>query len=369
MTNSRVVAHVTTAHPAQDNRIFKKECAALAEAGFDVHLIAVAPHDHRLGGVSIHALPRRAGRLTRMVRGPLDAWAALRRLQPGLVHVHDPELIPLAIAWRLLHRRPAVYDAHEDLPKQVLGKAYLPRFLRQVLGLLAVALETAADRWLDGVVAATPGIAAKYRCGAVLVQNFPWLAAFSEPGELRESTRGIVYIGAINEGRGLSTMLQLARELPAGSTLSLAGPASSADTQLIAQQDAGACRYHGVVAVEEIPELLDSARVGLALLQPLPNYLNSQATKIYEYMAAGRPFIASNFESWVAQLGPHHCGVFVDPGDLHAVRSAVEGLLADTAAARSMGLRGRRAFEDHFVFDREAPRLVQLTRRLTDAHA
>ena len=368
MTSGTPVAHVTTAHPAQDNRIFRKECAALAEAGFDVHLIAVAPRDHRLGGVSIHALPHRGGRLTRMVRGPWDAWAALRRLDPGLIHVHDPELIPLAIVWRLLHRRPAVYDAHEDLPKQVLGKAYLPRFLRQVLSLLAAVLESAADRWLDGVVAATPDIAARYRRGAVLVQNFPWLAAFSEPRELLESTRGVAYIGAINEGRGLSTMLQVARGLPAGSTLALAGPASRADVQLITEQNADDCRYHGVIAVEEIPELLASARVGLALLHPLPNYLNSQATKIYEYMAAGRPFIASNFESWMAQLGPHRCGVFVDPRDLPAVQSAVAGLLTDTAAARSMGRRGRRAFEDHFVFDREAPRLVQLTRRLTDAH-
>ncbi|MDQ1536875.1 MAG: hypothetical protein QOE58_1268, partial [Actinomycetota bacterium] len=32
------VAHVTTAHPSNDNRIMRKECASLAEAGIEVEL-------------------------------------------------------------------------------------------------------------------------------------------------------------------------------------------------------------------------------------------------------------------------------------------------------------------------------------------
>lgn len=368
MTSSIRVAHVTTAHSSQDNRIFQKECRALAAAGFQVHLVAVASQDQEVAGVQIKALPTRRGRLARMVLGPLDAWRALREVRPALIHVHDPELIPLAVLWRLVHRCPAVFDAHEDLPKQVLGKAYLPPVIRRPLAVAAALLEGIADRWLDAVVVATPSISANFRRRpAVLVQNFPWLAAFRAPADLTETTRDVVYIGAINEGRGLSTMLDLAAHLPGGSRLRLAGPAAPADSLVLGRQDGIHCRYLGVVEVQQIPDLLASARLGLALLQPLPNYLDSQATKIYEYMAAGRPFLASNFASWMAQLGPYDCGVFVDAADTDAVRLAVQRLLADTDAARLMGRRGRSAFEQHFVFDREAPKLVELTRRLSNA--
>lgn len=37
------VVHMSSAHPATDNRIRYRECATLAEAGYDVTLLAVEP--------------------------------------------------------------------------------------------------------------------------------------------------------------------------------------------------------------------------------------------------------------------------------------------------------------------------------------
>lgn len=87
-------------------------------------------------------------------------------------------------------------------------------------------------------------------------------------------------------------------------------------------------------------------------------------------MAAARPFIASDFPSWVEQLEMFDCGVFVDPLDPQQISGAIEGLLHDDQRAREMDLRGRRALEEHFTFERGGERLVEMTRLLlaADSH-
>ncbi len=369
MTSSNRVAHVTTAHPYTDNRILRKECAALAAAGLDVWLIAVAPADEERHGVHISALPRRLGRLRRMLLGPVDAWRALGHVKPALVHVHDPELVPLAILWRLVHRRPAVFDAHEDLPKQVAGKAYIPKFVRPVAAKLAAGLEGAADRLLDGVVAATPSIARNFtKTPVTLVQNFPWLSDFPSPAPWPPSDGPqLCYIGGISEERGGMEMLEAVQRSPRTAELVMAGPTTAGMGEAIAADVSGRVHYEGLLPAERVPELISSCQLGLVLFHPLPNHLECQPTKLFEYMAAGRPFVASNFTAWVNLLAAFDCCYFIDPLDVTALTSAIEHVDTSPSEAEAMGLRGRVALVEHFTFEKESRRLVYMTESLLAA--
>lgn len=367
MTDLRArVAHVTTAHPPTDNRIIRKECTSLVEAGFDVHLIAVAERDHTAAGVRIKALPPRGSRLRRMLLGPIAAWCALKHLRPDLVHVHDPELIPLAVLWRRCYGTSAVYDAHEDLPKQVMGKPYLPRGIRPIVASLAKLLETTADRFLDGIVAATPSIARNYRRAPVtLVQNFPWLRDFPPAREPDDPpSRTAVYVGGIAESRGAMEMVEAVRSSSLNAKLVLAGPVASSGLLRRIKDASDVATYLGRLPAEEIPAVIADAAVGLIVFHPLPNNVESQPTKLFEYMAAGRPFIASDFPAWRHLLEAFRCGVFVEPKDINGLRSAIDSLLADPHLSRRMGERGREAFLEHFCFERQAEHLVRMTHRL-----
>ena len=356
------VVHVTTAHSPLDNRIFRKECTALSDAGFDVSLVAVAPRDHEVDGVQIVALRAFTSRWRRMLLGPRNVWQALQRLQPDVVHVHDPELIPVAVLWRWRHRAAVVYDAHEELQLQVLGKPYLPRAVRPLIALAARLLEATADRHLDGIVAATPAIAGNYRHAAVvLVQNYPWLRDYPTVQPVDASSSDVAYVGVIAEARGALEMIRAVQSSQRQARLVLAGPVASATLLKQIEEASETTRYLGQLSPAAIPAVLADTRLGLCVLHPLPNYLEAQATKLFEYMAAGRPFIASDFPFWRSLLEPHGCGLFVDPLNVEALTLAIDTLLGDEDLTLRMGERGRAAVIEHFCFEVEAKKLVTMT--------
>ncbi|WP_241134651.1 glycosyltransferase [Achromobacter xylosoxidans] len=128
------VAHISSAHQRNDIRIFVKECSSLARAGYDVRLyVGDGKGEAMADGVNIHDVGASApGRFRRMIIKPWKIWLALRRNKEKVVHFHDPELIPITL---LLHWAgiSVVYDAHEDVPRQILSKPWLPNGTRRAI--------------------------------------------------------------------------------------------------------------------------------------------------------------------------------------------------------------------------------------------
>ncbi|MFC7491470.1 MULTISPECIES: glycosyltransferase family 4 protein [unclassified Knoellia] len=360
------VVHITTVHRSTDNRIFRKECRALHEAGIDVHLVASHDGADVVDGIPIHRLPRRSSRLARMAGGPIATWGHLRRLRPALVHAHDPELIPLLLAWKLRHpSTTVVFDAHESLPSQVMGKPYIPVRARRGVAAATRALERLAGMGVDRVVVATPSIRTEFPSAkTVLVQNYPWLSDFPEatPAPRR---RRLVYVGGSSHERGLQQMLDLVLALDGTAVLVLAGPVTAAGQGLLDEHPAttrGLVENHGMRPAEDVPGLIAGGDVGIVLFHPLPNHYECQPTKMFEYMAAGRPFIASHFPAWQEMYGEDDCALFVDPLDDAAILEAARTLLDDPNRCERLGKNGRAALERRFTFDGESDRLVGMVR-------
>lgn len=356
------IAHLTTVHKPRDNRIFNKECTALAASGFDITLIARGAGSEDVNGVHQHELPETRGRLQRLVGGGWNAWRALNSVRPKSVHVHDPELIPLALVWCRLNKAGFIYDSHEDLIGQIDGKDYLSGPARVLARLYARALMAIVDRFADAVVAATPVIARRFRRQqAHVVRNYPWLKDFPRVEQRDEVPGRVVYIGGITETRQVDSMLGTIAAVPESSMV-LAGPTDAFAEKVIADITAeGRIDYIGPVPPTRIPEILASGAVGFVFLQPLPNYRESLPTKLFEYMAAGIPFVASDFPYFQELLEEYQAGLFVDTTSVDAPAEALRTLLADDQLRAEMGERGRRAIEEVFNFEADVPQLVEAT--------
>lgn len=367
-----IIAHATTVHPRGDTRIAVKEAATLNRVAGRVTLYVQDGEGDGTGPGGVRVVdtgPRPASRLARMTCGAWRMARAVTASHPDVVQFHDPELIPMGFWWKL-HGIRVIYDAHEDLPRQVMTKPWLPAPLRRPIASLVAAAERLAGRAFDGVAAATPTIAARFPAArTALVQNFPDLdeLTFTSPVPHRERPPHVLYLGGVSAIRGIETMVgAMARVRMPGARLKLAGTFQPPELEAHMQALDGWQRidHQGWADRTEVRRLLSEARLGLVILQPVPSYLDAQPVKMFEYMAAGLPVIASDFPQWRSLVEDIGCAVFVDPLNADALAEAIDRLLSEPELAEEMGARGREAVRVRFNWAQEGEALTGLYRRI-----
>lgn len=365
------VCHLTSAHPWDDTRIFHKQAKSLAAAGYDVHLVAANTDSKTCDGVHVHGVPGpRGGRLARMLGTTWRVFRTGRRLRADIYHFHDPELLPWVWFLRLCGAC-VVYDVHEDLPRDIMTKAWIPSRLRRLAAGFFEVVENVAARRMSAVVAATPHIRDRFaRIGArsIAVCNFPRLEELVPAAPDVLPRRQVCYVGGLAPVRGLRELV-LAIDAVAGVELALCGDFSDPafEAELRALPGWSKVRYHGYVGRAEIGRVLAESSAGLVVLKPVASYMDALPVKMFEYMASGIPVIASDFPLWRGIVEANQCGVCVTPEAPEAIARAISGLLDNRGMATQYGANGRRAVEQHFNWAVEASRLVALYRELAPA--
>jgi glycosyltransferase involved in cell wall biosynthesis len=357
------VIHLTSAHPRDDIRIFWKECRSLAAAGYDVHLVVADGLGYvESGGVAIHDAGRLPGRLNRMFRTTRKVLASAAALDGDIYHLHDPELLLVALKLKRLGNR-VIFDAHEDVPKQLLGKPYLNRWLLRGLSWMFAKFERIVCSRLDGIVAATPGIRDKFKeinPNTLDINNFPILGELDSGQSWVCKTSEVCYVGSIATIRGVREIVRALECLGGSVHLSLVGsfaePAVEAEVREYAGW--GYVKPLGVRDRQGVRDVLGRSVAGLVTLHPVINYLDALPIKMFEYMSAGIPVIASNFPLWREIVEGNSCGICVDPLDPQAIARAIDHLITHPQEAESMGRNGQRAVFDKYNWANEEAKLL-----------
>lgn len=363
----QTIAHLSTAHPRRDVRIFHKECESLAAAGYDVHLlVADGRGEEEVAGVKVHDIGSVRGRFRRILLQPWRMWRTARRLNARLYHFHDPELIPVALLLRWGGAE-VVYDSHEDVPRAVLSKYWITPWLRAIVASSFEMLENFAARRFSAVAAATPHIARRFaaiNARSIDINNFPMQRELEAACEQVGDERTVCYVGGIGKIRGAVEMIRALEHVDA--RLILAGPFENADTeaQLRALPGWEKVDYRGVVSRAEVREIMARSRAGVLFFHPEPNHVDAQPNKMFEYMSAELPVIASDFPLWRSLLIDTGAGVCANPMEPLAIARAIEQLLGDREGARAMGRRGREAVMTRFQWGFEERKLCDLYRNL-----
>jgi len=369
MTSKRVCI-LTSVHPPFDTRIFHKQAKTLVKAGYNVTLIAQHDKDEVVDGVRIVALPRPKNRFWRM----LGTWRVLRlalRQKADIYHFHDPELLPAGVFLKLFTEGKVIYDVHENVKWDIVTKSWLPKAVRRPLSLMYRVTEKLSLPFINQIIIAEDSYIKNYEKhnNILALRNYPMLSYVGEPLEVENARLTLVYVGGIVEVRGVLELVESIRLLkPKYETvlLTLVGPIYPISLEekihkLLEQFNLQHnVRLVGKVRHEEIYNMLPRCHIGIAILHPEPNYIESLPTKLFEYMAAVLPVIASNFPLWKGIVEGNNCGLTVDPLNPREIARAVEYLIEHPGEARKMGKNGRKVVLEKYNWENERKKLLAL---------
>ena len=123
--------------------------------------------------------------------------------------------------------------------------------------------------------------------------------------------------------------------------------------------------YVGRLTRVGVVDVLRQAKVGIVIDHPITNYVDAYSTKMFEYMACGIPFVASDFPMWVGIVDEAECGTTVDPYDTEGRRRGDQRLPGRSGTGRRHRReRGRQAILNDVQLEhrvRQAPAALQRT--------
>lgn len=381
---------LTSIHQPFDGRIFHRECKTLAQAGYQVTLIAPADFERQeRDGITVLGVPRPASRYQR----PLIWWRLyrlIRRLRPDVIHFHDPELLMLVPLFRMTLGRNVkiVYDVHEYFVDSLAEKYWIPSRLRAFAMSAAGWLERLLVRGVDGIICAVEGQKPLYdgfRGPMAVVRNLPFAALFedAEPHPaLDVEGFKLIYVGLILPIRGIDVLLAAMRVLRQRGHrdvhLFLVGPATSPayiqEIQTFVQNHQLTDQIHwlGYVPHDQLKHYLANAHLGLVPGLRTRQFRNPGiSTKLLEYMLCALPIVSVNHPHHLVHLEESNCGLTVSPEDASAHAEAILWMREHPDEARAMGQRSQAMVLDRYTWEREQSQLLTFYQALsqTDGHS
>lgn len=365
-----------------DTRV-EKEARTLRDAGYRVTVVCHAaqglPMTDDQDGIAVVRVQRPSGRVPglRFLQFARVLRSTLEDAAPDILHAHDSDALgPIATTARRLDV-PFVYDAHElwlgrpprdrGLPYRVAYRAWYAALERNLLpkATAHITVSPPIARHLER----------HYRIDRVeVVPNYPEDKRPVVERDIRQLTDAlpaaapiILHLGAFLPDRGLEQVVEALRDVPMAHLVLLGAGPRGVELERYAATHGVETRVHPLPAVpsDDVISYAASATVGIAPIRPTTlNNAYSLPNKLFQYMAAELPVVASNLPQLREVIEGSGAGVTIDTGSAASIAAALRDLLGDRDRLAAMGRNARKAVDERYNWATSAATLREVYERV-----
>lgn len=310
-------------------------------------------------GLNVIRLPVLRGALSWHV--PFHLSFLLRAAEdPGVIFARYLKLAYFLLRNRWAHRCPVVFEAHEIFHKTTSRPGKAPALKK---------MEAYVYREADSVIAITASLAEEIsglfgrKADAVIPDGVG--ADFLD---LPRHGRGtyLIYTGQLFPWKGVEILIRALSHLPGERVVIAGGSGESLDRLKRIAGDLhvdGRVEFLGTVPHAQVKKFLEEARV--AVLPNLPGGVSmfTSPLKLFEYMAAGVPVVASDLPSLREVLRDGENAVLVTPGDPVALAAGIRRILDDEDFGARIALQARKEAAG-YTWESRAARILEVLERV-----
>ena len=366
------VCMITTVHNPFDTRIFHKEAITLAKAGYEVTLIAPYEKDETVDGINIVVLKKPKNRISRILLLGWKAYKIALKQNADVYHFHDPEFLPWAKRLKNKSGTKVIYDVHEDYSTSIKQKRYIPFFLRKFVSKLFDYIEGYYSKYLIKILA-EKYYQSRFPEGNTIL-NYPLL--YNKTKKEKDynlkltSNYKVIYTGNVSIDRGALIYSEIVKYIQNLHVYFVGKCNRKIAEQIYEKAENEKDRIHidgnGFIPFEKILSYYKKGEwiAALAIFPYSEHYYQKELTKIFEYMQAGIPIIASNFPTWVELIENNNCGICVNPNDSEKIKEAITYLINNSDKRKIMGMNGKKIVWEKYNWEIEGKKLVNLYKNI-----
>lgn len=367
------VCHIISAFNRYDTRIFWKQCRSLANSGVFVYLLTNdnLPNEVKDNINIISCNINYKYKIQRILHAKSTFLKKALEIDADIYQIHDPELIPLGLKLKK-YNKIVFYDAHEDFPRQVLEKEWIPKYIRKPLSIISELYFKNNLYKFDEIISVTPHIVDRLRTMApsvTQVTNYPIIESLTTSHFQDYYNREpiLCYAGTIYDTSNQKYILDAINNIEP-IKYHLAGGINK--NYLLGLQKHTAwnkVKFLGMLSKDEVKKFYDRAIIGIVIYDYLPNLGYRRGTfgsnKLFEYMEAGLPIICTNFDLWKEIIDKYKCGICVQPNNVSEIETAIRFIINNKEKAYQMGQNGKKAVVAEFNWDTQQKIYIDIYKR------
>jgi glycosyltransferase involved in cell wall biosynthesis len=367
------VCHVISGYHRTDARVFQRQCKTLVKAGFEVCILTNdGQPDEEIEGIKVYTTDKFwRNRIKVILCAKYQFLKNALDLNADIYQIHSPEIISFGLALKKSGKR-IIYDAHEDLPRHILEKGWIPIFMRKTISLMVEVFMNKSLAKYHEIISPHSHVVKQLKSindNVTLITNFPIINNSVEVSldDYLKRENIMCYTGTVYEYSNQEAILNAMLNIK-DINYEIAGYFGDSHLERLTTHKAfNRVKFWGRIPWSQMRDFYDKTIIGLVIYDYKLNLgykLGSYGTnKIFEYMEAGLPFICTDYDLWKDIVDKYNCGICVQPKNSKQIEDAINYLINNKEKAYQMGQNGRKAVFQEYNWATQAKIYIDIYRK------